>query len=91
MQHFKIQLILTVPHFNMYKHEMTDILANDQKSHLSILKMAESAKRNKTIYQSLAEHLLDGNVEIETDWPDYCICIIGCYYSFHYNSSLNLS
>ena len=58
---------INVPHFNMYKHKMNDILANDQKSHLSIEKMAESARQNKTIYQSLAEPLLDGDFKIDAD------------------------
>ena len=67
---------INVPHFNMYKHKMNDILANDQKSHLSIGKMAESARQNKTIYQSSAEPLLDGDIKIDADWPDRNAIII---------------
>ena len=55
---------------------MTNILANDKKSHLSILKMAESAKRNETIYRSLAEPLLEGDIRIESTWLDHNTIII---------------
>ena len=67
---FQNPVNINVPHFNMYKHKMNDILANDKKSHLSIRKMAESARQNKTIYQSLAEPLLDGDIKINSNWPD---------------------
>lgn len=53
---------MSVPTFNLYSHEMNDIMVDDKKSHLSLSKMAEYAKRNATIFQSLAEPLLNGNI-----------------------------
>ena len=61
---------MTVPNFKLYKHNMKDILADDNKAHLSLSKMAESAKKDATIFQSLAESMLDGEVTIESNWPD---------------------
>ena len=67
---FSNPINITIPKFKFYKHEMSDIMADDQKSHLSLAKMADSAKKNETIFQSLAEPLLDGEIAIQTDWPD---------------------
>ena len=33
----------------IYKHKMTDIIANERKSHSSIQKMAKSANQNKIV------------------------------------------
>ena len=49
---------------------MKDILANDNKAHLSISKIADSAKKDATIFESLAESLLDGEISISQQWTD---------------------
>ncbi|MEW8547942.1 MAG: hypothetical protein AB2693_30925, partial [Candidatus Thiodiazotropha sp.] len=36
---------MTVPKFKLYNHNMKNILANDNKAHLSLSKMADSAKK----------------------------------------------
>ena len=60
---------ITIPHFKFYNHNMKNIMANDNRAHLSISKIAESVKNDKTIFQSLAEPLLDGEIAITPDWP----------------------
>lgn len=44
-------------------------LANDAKSHLNLKKMVEATKKDKKIFQQLAEPLLDGQIEITPPWP----------------------
>lgn len=49
---------------------MKSIMTNNNKAHLSLSKIAESAKADATIFQSLTESLLDGQVAIASRWPD---------------------
>ena len=60
---------ITIPHFKFYNHNMKNIMAKDNRAHLSISKIAESVKNDKTIFQSLAEPLLDGEIAITQDLP----------------------
>lgn len=61
---------VSIPSFNLYKHAMHDIIADDTKSHLSLKKMAVKAKQDAVIFQSLTEPLLEGDIAINADWPD---------------------
>ena len=67
---FTYPVNITLPHFKFYNHQMKNIMANDNKAHLSISKIAASVRNDKTIFQSLAEPLLDGEIAIKPDWPD---------------------
>ncbi|XP_067654068.1 uncharacterized protein [Haliotis asinina] len=67
---FKKAVSFTIPKFNIYSHEISDVLANDEKSHLSLKRVAESARKTETIFQSLAEPLLDGQITLPSSWPD---------------------
>jgi hypothetical protein len=60
---------VSLPKIELYEHDMTSVLANDQKAHLSLSKMADLAKDDKKIFQSLTESLLDGEIAINTKWP----------------------
>lgn len=62
---FDNPLAVNVPQFKIYNHSINQILANDNKAHLSLQKMAQSAKNNSLIYQSLTESLLSGDITIE--------------------------
>ena len=64
-----IPVNVTLPQFKVYKHKMSDIIAADSKQHLSLQKMAEAAKNNVQVFQSLVEPLLDGQIDIESNWP----------------------
>ncbi|XP_071088962.1 uncharacterized protein [Haliotis cracherodii] len=68
--HFKTNVNFTIPNFNIYSHEYSTILANDNKAHLSLKLIAESAKKDKTIFKTIAEPLIDGQIPIQTSWLD---------------------
>lgn len=63
-------LNVTIPNFKMYRHKMRQVLADDSNAHLSLKKMADQAKQVSVIFQSLAEPLLDGQLNIQSEWPD---------------------
>ena len=61
---------ISTPAFKIYKHKMNNILADDVKSHLSLKRMADKAKNNETIFKTLSEPLLEGELSLNTSWPD---------------------
>ena len=67
---YKIPINMSVPHFKFYTHDMNKIITDDQQNHLSLSKMADAAKRDAKIFQSLAELLLAGDIRIDSQWPD---------------------
>ena len=73
---FSNPINVSIPKFNFFQHDISNILVDDKKSHLSLAKMAESAKKNATIFRSLAEPLLDGDISIQRDWPDFNAMLI---------------
>ena len=68
--YFKNMVNVSVPDFKLYKHKFTSILASDQIDHLSLIKMVNAAKSDEKIFQNLAEPLLDGQIELDSNWPD---------------------
>ena len=66
---FQSPINLSVPVFNMYNHSFSSIIANDQKAHLSLKKMAAAAKKEQKVFKSLAEPLIDGLIDIAPSWP----------------------
>lgn len=68
---FLSPLNVTVPQFNIYNHEMSKVLADDVKNHLNLSKMVEIAKNDDIVFQTLAEPILDGQLAIKADWPDF--------------------
>ena len=71
---------MEVPTFNIYNHSISKYLANDQKYHLSLKRMADTARKDKTVFSSLSESMLAGEVDFTLDtWPDTSGYIaIGC-------------
>ena len=67
---FAKEVQMKIPNFNIYTHNMNKILAADQETHLSLRKMANAAKNDKTIFKSLTEPLLSGDITLESIWPD---------------------
>ena len=47
---------------------MDHIVASDQRSHLSLKKMAARVKQQNIIYSSLAESMLDGEIKIDDNY-----------------------
>lgn len=68
--YFKNMVNVSVPDIKLYKHKFNYILASDQIDHLSLIKMVNAAKSDEKIFQNLAEPLLDGQIELDSNWPD---------------------
>lgn len=54
----------------MFTYPYNQLLAADQKAHLNLSKMVQVAKKDQVIFKSLAEPLLEGNIEISSSWPN---------------------
>lgn len=50
---------MTIPDFKFYNHSISQVLANDQKAHLSLRKIASAVKSDRNIFRTLAEPLID--------------------------------
>ncbi|KAK3104775.1 hypothetical protein FSP39_009897 [Pinctada imbricata] len=62
---------LKVPPIKIFNHSFNQYLANDEQYHFSLKKMASAAKKDGTVFKSLAESMLAGQVEFAVDqWPD---------------------
>lgn len=68
---FLTPLNVSVPNFKLYNHQMSHILADDEKNHLNLTTMVEIAKNDDIVFQTLAEPILDGQIAIQSDWPDF--------------------
>jgi hypothetical protein len=66
---------VSVPDFKLHKHKSNSILASDQIDHLSLKKMVKAVKLDEKILQNLAEPLLDGHIELDSN-------IAGCKWLF---------
>ena len=62
---FKSPLQVDVPKFTIYNHSISQVLANDNKAHLNLQKMAKSAKENSMIFSTLTESLLSGDISLK--------------------------
>ena len=56
---------------------MSGVLAADTKFHLSLEKITETAKQDKTIFQTIAEPILDGQIKLNVDWPIILYVVTG--------------
>lgn len=78
---FQSPINVTLPSLKIYKHKMSDVIAADTKAHLSLSKMAEVAKNDEMIFQSLTEPLLENQIQLPTSFPDtgdiITLCSIG--------------
>lgn len=68
---FEKPLNVTLPTFKIYNHKMSQILADDFKNHLNLSKMVEVTKNDDIVFQTLAEPMLDGQITIQSSWPDF--------------------
>ena len=79
---FKVPLNVSVPKFQFFSHEMSDIIASDNKAHLNLSKIAEATKNDAKIFQSLAEPLIDNQIKLQSDWPDLDGILLLCCMGF---------
>lgn len=68
--YFPTPINMSIPEFIFYNHTMHDVLADDHKAHLNLKKIANAVKKDQKIFKSLAEPLLDGQIEIPQEWPN---------------------
>ena len=66
---FAIPLNVVVPGFNIYTNNFKHRIAADKSLHWNMKKMAQAAKQDERIYQSLTEPLLDGLLDIRSTFP----------------------
>jgi hypothetical protein len=78
---FQTAVNVTVPNIKLFEHDMTSVIANDHKAHLSLSKMADIVKHDKIVFQSLAEPLLDGQIQLPSNWPSSTDIIVYCLIS----------
>ena len=48
----------------MYTHKFKKLLASDKSDHLSLKRMVIAAKKDEIIFQTLAEPILDGHLQV---------------------------
>lgn len=68
---FEEPMDIKIPGFNIYQHNLSNVLSNDHKQHLNLMKMAEATKSEQQIYQSLADSLAAENFNdlSSSAWP----------------------
>ena len=59
-------LAVGLPSFDIYSHNFSNIIAADQKIHLSLKRMASQAKQNKVIYEHMTDPLLSGELTLDS-------------------------
>lgn len=68
---FRKSINFTIPKFNIFSHAISNGLANDGQAHLSLKRVTECAKKDQTIFQTIAEPLLDGQISLPpSSWRD---------------------
>ena len=65
---FENPLKIETPEFNIYNHSMSTIIADDQKSHLSLQKMAKAAREESVVFKSLTDPILSGDISLDDNW-----------------------
>ena len=53
--------------FNLFKHNLSDLIANDDAIDLNLRKIAHSIKNNKVVFQNLADPILDSLEDLDVD------------------------
>ena len=67
---FTTPVDITLPNMNIYNHSFSSMIATDNKLHLSLKRIAQAAKEDRKIFTSLAEPLLDGEIDVDDSWPN---------------------
>ena len=67
---FTTPVDITLPHFYIFNHTFSNVIAQDKKLHLSLKRIAQATLQDKKIFTSLSEPLLDGEISIDDSWPD---------------------
>ena len=63
-----------IPHFKLYNHNLSNIVAKEEELHLSLKQMTQRAIENKPIFKSISEPILSGEWKFKSDsWMNYSI------------------
>ena len=57
---------LQIPSFHIFNHSFSQYLANDNKQHISLKRIAKAMKKDGTVFQTLAASMIAGKVEVES-------------------------
>ena len=61
---------ISLPNFTIYKNKMSHIFAKDEKYHLNLKKLVTRVKKQNTIYSTLADSMVDGQIDLNFEsWP----------------------
>lgn len=63
--------VLNLPNLNFYNHSFSQFIAQDQQLHFSLKRIAQATKKDKVIFKSLSESMLDGQISAIESWPDF--------------------
>ena len=75
---FKIAINITTPPFKIFNHGISEIIANDQHSHMSLQKMINMSKQNKLMFTSLADSMYNEASYIQEPFPmELILAILG--------------
>lgn len=79
---------MQIPKFNFYNHSFQKVIAVDQQNHFNLEKVAKAARKEETIFQSLTQPLIEGQIDISPSWPDFNAILIFVTFGFAVLSSL---
>lgn len=66
---FSNPIDVNIPPFKLFRHNFSELIASDQKQHLSLRRMAAAAAADQDIFQTLADPILDGKLpNLDTTW-----------------------
>ena len=75
---FKTAINITTPPFKIFNHGISEIIANDQHSHMSLQKMINMSKQNKLMFTSLADSMYNEASYIQEPFPmELILAILG--------------
>jgi hypothetical protein len=60
---------IKLPSFKIYQHNMEKMLVDDKSIDLNLQKIIKRVKKD-VIYSDLTETLLDGEISLQTNWPN---------------------
>ncbi|CAC5415176.1 unnamed protein product [Mytilus coruscus] len=61
---------IDIPKIHIFNHTFSNILAQDKILHLSLKRIAKATQKERTVFTSLSEPLLDGKITVDNSWLD---------------------
>ncbi|CAG2249469.1 unnamed protein product [Mytilus edulis] len=67
---FTKQINIQIPSINIFNHSFSNIIAQDHNLHLSLKRIAQATLKQKTVFKSLSEPLINGDISMDDSWLD---------------------